>query len=99
ASDLRITLTVTAGPHAGREFTFVGHDTFLVGRSRSTHFQLPEKDRYFSRIHFMVEVNAPHCRLVDMRSRNGTYVNGEKVKQPDLRDGDRIRAGHTTLLV
>lgn len=94
---MRITLTVTEGPHEGREFEFARHDTFLVGRSRHAHFQLPEKDRYFSRIHFMIEVNPPECRLVDMGSHNGTYVNGQKILAADLNDGDRIRAGHTTL--
>ncbi len=79
ASDgsLRISLTVTAGPHKGKMFTFIGHDTFVVGRSKRAHFQLPHKDRYFSRIHFLVEVNPPHCRLMDMASRNGTAVNGQ----------------------
>jgi serine/threonine-protein kinase len=54
-----------------------------------------DKDRYFSRVHFMVEVNPPQCRLVDMGSRNGTYVNDKKVGKADLQDGDRIKAGHT----
>ena len=33
-------LVVTDGPHTGKEFVFDGHDTFLVGRSKSAHFQL-----------------------------------------------------------
>jgi serine/threonine-protein kinase len=94
---MRVTLCVIAGPHAGTEFTFSRHDTFLVGRSRHAHFQLREKDRYFSRIHFMMEVNPPHCRLIDIGSRNGTYVNGERVLSSVLSDGDQIRAGHTVL--
>jgi serine/threonine-protein kinase len=94
---MRVTLSVIAGPHAGTEFTFDRHDTFLVGRSQHAHFQLPEKDRYFSRIHFMMEVNPPHCRLIDMGSHNGTYVNGQRMLSGDLRDGDTIRAGHTVL--
>jgi serine/threonine-protein kinase len=94
---MRVTLTVIAGPHAGTEFTFDRHDTFLVGRSRHAHFQLPEKDRYFSRIHFMMEVNPPQCRLIDMGSHNGTYVNGQRMLSGDLHDGDQIRAGHTVL--
>src|SRR5262245_57153866 len=94
---MRVMLTVTAGPHKGRVFVFSGHDTFLVGRSHRAHFQLPRKDTYFSRIHFMVEVNPPHCRIVDMGSRNGTHVNGEKVDMADLRPGDRIKAGRTIL--
>jgi eukaryotic-like serine/threonine-protein kinase len=96
---MRIFLTVTAGPHKGLEFSFDRHDTFLVGRSKHAHFQLLAKDKYFSRIHFMMEVNPPECRLIDMGSHNGTYVNGEKTLTADLKDGDQIRAGHTILRV
>jgi eukaryotic-like serine/threonine-protein kinase len=96
---MRIFLTVIAGPHKGLEFSFDRHDTFLVGRSRLAHFQLPAKDKYFSRIHFMMEVNPPQCRLIDMGSHNGTYVNGTPVLAADLKDGDQIRAGHTILRV
>lgn len=96
---MQLTLTVTAGPHKGRVFTFSGHDTFIVGRSQKTHFSLPAKDGYFSRFHFMVEINPPLCRLVDMESRNGTRVNGEKVATADLKDGDCIQAGRTIIQV
>lgn len=92
-----ITLTVIDGPHVGLEFTFDRHDTFLVGRSQHAHFQLPVKDKYFSRIHFLMEVNPPQCRLVDLGSHNGTFVNGQQVYSCDLQDGDQIRAGHTIL--
>ncbi|MBI3406747.1 MAG: protein kinase [Planctomycetes bacterium] len=94
---MRITLTVIEGPHQGQEYSFARHDTFLVGRSKHAHFRLPTKDKFFSRIHFMVEVNPPQCRLIDMGSHNGTFVNGAKVLTADLKDGDEIRAGHTTL--
>src|ERR1022692_11453 len=96
---MRIILTVVAGPHKGLEFSFDRHDTFLVGRSKHAHFQLLAKDKYFSRIHFMMEVNPPQCRLIDMGSHNGTYVNGAQVLTADLQDGDQIRAGHTILRV
>jgi eukaryotic-like serine/threonine-protein kinase len=96
---MRITLTVTAGPNTGRAFSFARHDTFLVGRSKQAHFQLPPTDRYFSRIHFLVEVNPPHCRLMDMGSFNGTHVNGVRVTSADLHDGDEVRAGHSVLRV
>jgi eukaryotic-like serine/threonine-protein kinase len=95
----RLTLTVTAGPHTGRTFCFGGHDTFLVGRSKRCHFRLSTKDKYFSRVHFMVEVNPPQCRVYDMGSTNGTHVNGTEVTLADLRHGDQIRAGHTILRV
>ncbi len=94
---MRVTFTVVEGPHQGAVFTFSGHDTFLFGRSKKAHFQL--KDKYFSRIHFMVEINPPYCRLIDMNSRNKTYLNNAEVTTADLRHGDRIKAGHTILYV
>jgi eukaryotic-like serine/threonine-protein kinase len=96
---MRITLTVETGPHAGKVFSFTGHDMFLVGRSKNAHFRFDRQDMYFSRLHFMVEVNPPLCRILDMNSRNGTFVNNQRVQSAELHDGDLIKAGHTTLRV
>ena len=98
-SSMRIILKVTAGPHVGRDFFLEGHDVFLVGRARQAHFHLPKKDLRISRGHCMIEANFPPCRLRDMDSRNGTFVNGQKVKTADIRDGDEIRVGRTILQV
>jgi len=94
---MRVLIAVIAGPHQGQVFSFTGHDTFLVGRSKHAHFRLPDKDEFFSRVHFLIEVNPPRCRLMDMRSTNGTYVNGRKVLTADLADGDLIQGGQTVL--
>ncbi len=99
AEPMSLTLTVIEGPHQGQTFTFAAHDTFLVGRSPDVHFSLPDKDRYFSRVHFLIEVNPPLCRLLDMKSHNGTLVNGRRVQTSDLKDGDLIKAGTTVLRV
>ncbi len=96
---MNVTLTVTAGPHAGREFAFDRHDTFLVGRAKDAHLQLSYDDPYFSRRHFLVEVNPPRVRVYDLNSRNGVAVNGQKVRVYDLSDGDELRAGHTVFRV
>jgi serine/threonine-protein kinase len=94
-----VTLEVIQGPHAGQSFSFSNHDTFLVGRSRQTQFCLPQKDLYFSRFHFLLEVNPPLCRVVDLQSHNGTLVNGQKMTMADLKDGDEIRGGTTLMRV
>jgi eukaryotic-like serine/threonine-protein kinase len=96
---MQIKLTVTAGPHKGKEFSFEGHDTFLVGRSKDAHFRLPKDDPYFSRRHFLIEINPPRLRLMDLKSRNGTFVNDERVLDVELNNGDEIRAGNTVLRV
>jgi serine/threonine-protein kinase len=94
-----VVLSVTAGPHAGKEFRFDRHDTFLVGRVPDAHLQLSYDDPYFSRRHFMIEVNPPRCRVLDLNSRNGIYVNGHRVQIAELREGDEVRAGHTVFRV
>src|SRR5271157_2391387 len=96
---MRINLTVKAGPHKGEVFEFQERAFFVVGRSERANFRLPVKDNSISRIHFMIEMNPPQCRLTDMDSTNGTRVNGQKVAMADLKDGDLITAGKTILLV
>ena len=96
---MRINLTVKAGPHEGQVFEFQERANFIVGRSERANFRLAVKDNSISRIHFMIEMNPPECRLTDMESTNGTRVNGRKVATADLKDGDLITAGKTTLLV
>jgi serine/threonine-protein kinase len=95
---MKVTLTVTAGPHAGQAFAFQEHDTFLVGRGEDAHFRLPD-DGHLSRRHFLLEINPPLCRLLDLESKSGTTVNGQKVSTADLNDGARIAAGGSTFLV
>ncbi len=96
---MRINLTVKAGPHEGDVFEFQERAFFIVGRSERANFRLPVKDNSISRLHFMIEMNPPQCRLTDMDSTNGTKVNGQKVALADLKDGDLITAGRTVLLV
>ena len=94
---MKVTLTVVEGPHSGSRFEFRDHDAFLVGRSPEVQFRLPLRDKSLSRVHFLVEVNPPSCRLMDMASTNGVRVNGRRVHSADLRHGDRIQAGGTVL--
>jgi eukaryotic-like serine/threonine-protein kinase len=94
---MRVTLTVVEGPHVGSTFAFVEHEAFLVGRSPEVQFRLPLRDKTLSRVHFLIEVDPPSCRLMDMASTNGVRVNGARVFAADLRHGDRIQAGSTVL--
>lgn len=96
---MQVELQVIEGPHCGLCFTFDGHDNFIVGRARCAHFRLAKKDPYFSRVHFMIEVNPPRCRLVDMGSMNGTKINGQRVEAAELRHGDLIAGGDTVMRV
>lgn len=99
SADIVVKLRVVAGPHRGRNIEFTAADRFLVGRGAKAHFRLPTKDQYFSRSHFLVEVNPPLCQLYDLQSTNGTFVNGQKVEECPLKSGDRISGGETEFVV
>jgi serine/threonine-protein kinase len=96
---VKLELTIIAGPHEGKKFLFEGRDTFLVGRAKDAHFQLSNDDPYFSRRHFLVEVNPPRCRVIDLSKRNGILLNGVRVECAEVKDGDEIGAGHTVFKV
>jgi len=95
---MQVNLKVTAGPYKGRIFSFAQHDTFLIGRNPEAHLCLPD-DRYFSRNHCLLEMNPPHSFLRDLGSTNGTFLNGQRVKDASLNNGDRIQCGETILVV
>jgi len=95
---MQVNLKVTAGPYKGRIFSFTQHDSFLIGRSPDAHLCLPH-DRYFSRHHCLLEMNPPHSYLRDLDSTNGTFLNGHRVKDAFLNNGDRIQCGETILVV
>jgi hypothetical protein len=51
-------------------------------------------------VHFAIECDNQVCRLLDLGSRHGTFLNDERLETPALlRDGDEIRAGLTTFRV
>ena len=95
---MQVNLKVTAGPYKGRIFSFTQHDTFLIGRSPDAHLYLPD-DRFFSRHHCLLEMNPPHSHLRDLGSTNGTFLNGRRVQDAFLSNGDRIQCGETILVV
>ena len=95
---MQVNLKVTAGPYKGRIFSFTQHDSFLIGRNPDAHLYLPD-DRYFSRNHCLLEINPPRAFVRDLRSTNGTYLNGQRITDAFLNNGDRIQCGETILLV
>jgi serine/threonine-protein kinase len=95
---MNVVLKVVAGPLTGKEYIFDRHSTFVVGRSPQAHFPVPD-DKFLSRDHFLIEFNPPICFLKDMGSTNGTRVNGQRLNETRLRDGDTISAGKSTFVV
>jgi pSer/pThr/pTyr-binding forkhead associated (FHA) protein len=70
-----------------------------IGRGSSADVRLAW-DEEVSGLHAQLEVVRDECTLVDEGlSRNGSYVNGERVSgRRRLRDGDMLRFGRTVVL-
>ena len=92
----RVQLEVLEGPHRGARFAFDRHATLVAGRADDTQLRLAD-DPYFSRHHFLLEFHPPRCYLRDLGSRNGTLLNGRRVKEAFLEDGDVISGGRTRI--
>ncbi len=52
-----------------------------------------------SRLHCRLSAAADDVEVVDLKSTNGTFVNGKRVKKARLADGDTLRVGRMTLTV
>jgi pSer/pThr/pTyr-binding forkhead associated (FHA) protein len=77
-----------------------GRQELTVGRRAAADLSFPW-DPEVSGLHAQVQQLAQELTLVDDGlSRNGSYVNGERVHgRRRLRDGDRLRFGQTVVLV
>jgi pSer/pThr/pTyr-binding forkhead associated (FHA) protein len=67
----------------------------VIGRSRSCNLRLPSADA--SRRHAEIVGTNGGFLLRDLRSTNGTFLNGERVEERPLKPGDRITIGGDTL--
>ena len=69
--------------------------TTHLGRSFAADVRLD--DQSVSRRHAIVYVRTTGARLLDDRSANGTFVNGRRVAEAELRDGDVVVLGRVVL--
>lgn len=80
-----------SGKYQGGEFPLPANSEIVVGRSSDLDMVLVED--MVSRRHAKIVVNGDQIRIEDMGSTNGTFVNGERIKQASLNDGDRVLIG------
>ena len=88
---MQVLLKIIGGKHEGREIK-ISVPEFIIGRGEGAHLR-PASDM-ISRKHCSIKVADGKVIVSDMGSRNGSFVNGEKLEKPhEAKSGDKIRVG------
>ena len=88
-------LKFISGKYQGGEFPLRPDKEVVIGRSSDLDMVLVED--MVSRKHAKISLSHGKVTLQDLGSTNGTFVNGEKIKQARLKAGDRILIGTSIL--
>ena len=95
---MRLLLEIRSGPSEGQKLSLTYGHSLRIGRTDKADHAFPD-DKQMSGLHFAIEHTEKGCRLVDLNSSNGTFLNGARVKEAMLANGDQIRAGSTVFIV
>ncbi|MBN1516749.1 FHA domain-containing protein [Candidatus Sumerlaeota bacterium] len=72
-----------------------GQESFILGRGTMADIKI--EDSGASKQHARITLEEGRYVLTDLNSSNGTFVNGERIKQQVLRNEDDIRIGKSLL--
>ena len=74
-------------------------DVYLGGSRLKSVICIELKDPDVGRYHARVLYDRGRFVLEDLESSNGTWLNGEKISEAALKNGDRIKIGETELAI
>jgi Nif-specific regulatory protein len=90
-------LTMTVGSRAGQSFRLSANQEFRLGRGLECDLQV--MDALSSRVHATIRDDRGMWLVRDEQSRNGTFVNGQRINEETrLGDGHVIRIGSCELV-
>lgn len=89
------TLFVIRGADQGTRFELT-EPTIRLGRDSSSTLQL--HDTEVSRHHAEIRRVENDYAISDLSSSNGTFVNGQRIRQHSLQSGDQVQVGSTLML-
>ena len=85
-----------SGARVGAVF-HLDRSELMIGRSQRA--ELSFEDDGVSRTHARIRREGSEYIVEDLGSRNGTFVNGLRVKGPTrVQDGDKLQLGRSTIL-
>src|SRR5262245_59879352 len=88
---MEVKLIVLDGKHKDREIP-LPETIFLIGRDRQCH--LRPHCRLVSQLHCAVAAWAGVVRVRDLKSRNGTFLNGQRIDgEVPVENGDQLKVG------
>lgn len=90
----KVYLFFLSGPMQGRLFP-LSEGTTVLGRGQECDIVI--KDNRVSRKHLKLKLSDEKAVIEDLKSTNGTFVNGEKIKQRTLRQNDKVHMSPTTI--
>src|SRR5580704_9041952 len=93
-----VILEAVSGPVLGRRIEVRGGSIVRFGRTGKSDYAIAE-DGYLSSLHFSVECDGTQCRVRDMGSSNGTFVNGSRITDQVVTEGDSVAAGESAFTV
>jgi FHA domain-containing protein/uncharacterized protein DUF4388 len=94
---LRYSLRFLSGKCQGTEYVLADPMEIVVGRSSDADLILIEG--MVSRRHARFSLKNGELAVEDLRSTNGTFVNGEKIRRRKLTEGDRVLVGTSIVKV
>ena len=81
--------------HRGRTYTL--SNALTIGRVDNNDINIDD-DTFISSHHARIEVRPEGVWVVDLKSTNGSFVNGQRLTgERSVRKGDRIQVGSTVL--
>jgi pSer/pThr/pTyr-binding forkhead associated (FHA) protein len=92
---LQYVLRFVAGKDQGREFPLPQDLHIVIGRVSDVDVLL--LDEKVSRKHAKISTHGGKVMIEDLASRNGTFVNGARIRNTELKEGDQIIIGSSTI--
>ena len=88
-------LIIRSGALAGSE-RIIDRDLLRIGRDPANDFSI--NDIEISRNHAKITCVGDICKIEDLNSTNGTFLNGKKIIRPEvLKDGDLVSLGENNV--